>query len=206
MRWLTSPLVCALATGLANRSEFSGEAGARNQAETSGVDQRAAPSIRVCIRVHYVGGFGVGDAHVRVADSCNGGKEGGADFAHHVGDDSCGGAGASSPECDTSATSRLLLLVVDVGVSLTGISRSAPQFGKEGAKLLMVKSFVNWFSDKLERIFASENKRNAWYDTHFMRAVAARHRLENPDDVEDDVDLGEEDFGDADGLTAGIDM
>ena len=90
-------------------------------------------------------------------------------------------------------------------VSLTGASGSAPQFGKEGVKLLMVKSFVNWFSDKLEMIFASENKRNAWYDGHVMKAVAARNRLDNPD-MDEEADMDDEDFGDADGLTAGIDM
>jgi len=88
---------------------------------------------------------------------------------------------------------------------LTGASGSAPQFGKEGAKLLLVKSFVNWFSDKLEGIFASENKRNSWYDQHYAKAVAARNRLDNPDD-DQDMDLDDEDFGDADGLTAGLDM
>jgi len=86
-----------------------------------------------------------------------------------------------------------------------GLTLFWEQFGKEGVKLLMVKSFVNWFSDKLEMIFASENKRNAWYDGHVMKAVAARNRLDNPD-MDEEVDMDDEDFGDADGLTAGIDM
>ena len=80
---------------------------------------------------------------------------------------------------------------------------SVSQFGKEGLKIVTLKSFVNWANGKLVGALTSGASLSGWYDVHMMRvAHALEDELEELKDdemfVDDDADMGD---GAADGIT-----
>jgi hypothetical protein len=82
---------------------------------------------------------------------------------------------------------------------------SVSQFGKEGLKIVTLKSFVNWANGKLVNALNSGNSLSAWYDVHLMRVG---HALEDElDEFDEDEDMMMDDDADmADGATDGITM
>lgn len=77
------------------------------------------------------------------------------------------------------------------------------QFGKEGLKIVLLKSFVNWANGKLVGAMDANNTLSSWYDVHLMRVA---HALEDElDEFNEDEDMLMDDDADmGDGATDGI--
>ena len=82
---------------------------------------------------------------------------------------------------------------------------SVSQFGKEGIKIVMLKSFVNWVNGKLVGMVDAGNTLSSWYDVHLMRVA---HALDDElDEFNEDEDMLMDDDADmGDGATDGITM
>jgi hypothetical protein len=80
---------------------------------------------------------------------------------------------------------------------------SVSQFGKEGLKILLMKSFVSWANgEMMTMIDTGAASLNQWYDVHLMRVA---HALEDEmEEFDEDEDMLENDEFDVDGNTAGM--
>jgi len=90
-------------------------------------------------------------------------------------------------------------------INTWGLALLFEQFGKEGIKILLMKSFVNWANGKMMAFMESgADTLNSWYDVHLMRVA---HELDdelNEFNEEDDM-IDDDDF-DVDGNTAGLNI
>jgi hypothetical protein len=70
------------------------------------------------------------------------------------------------------------------------------QFGIEGAKLVTMKTILNWMNAQLDSLLSKENALNAWYDVHLMRLFHAHE--DELDEFDEDQDMLQNDNDDFD--------
>jgi hypothetical protein len=86
------------------------------------------------------------------------------------------------------------------------LARCVAQFGKEGLKIVMIKSFVNWINAKMVSLVGgTKDQLGPWYDVHLMRVA---HSQEDELNAFDEAhDMLNDDVDDmADGGTNGLDV
>ena len=71
------------------------------------------------------------------------------------------------------------------------------QFGKEGVKLVFLKTFVAWLTGKLEAIFLREDMLNKWHDGHLFKTIINSQEIDDMD-LDEDEEIPEDDEQDMD--------
>jgi len=78
-----------------------------------------------------------------------------------------------------------------------GESLAVEQFGKEGVKLVFLKTFVAWLTGKLEAIFLREDMLNKWHDGHLFKTIINSQEMDDVD-LDEDEEIPEDDEQDMD--------